>query len=102
MVFAADVGAQNLCFGVAADLGVAHAALPIGKYIQMASRKVVTVNQCFDIMSRWLECRDWEKAFTQAIPQRKLRPQTDAGEASAEPGATSDHEDEHDEDDGDR
>ena len=38
----------------------------------MAARHVLTVNQVLEIMLRWLETRDWEKAFMAIIPQRKL------------------------------
>lgn len=44
---------QNLCLGVAQDLSIGHAALPISQYIDLATRKVLTVNQCFEIMSKW-------------------------------------------------
>lgn len=44
---------QNLCFGIANEHSIRHAALPISQYIDMASRKVLTVNQCFEIMHRW-------------------------------------------------
>jgi len=46
--------------------------LPIGDYIQMASRHVLTVNQVFEIMLEWLKVQDWEKAFMHVIPKRKL------------------------------
>ena len=38
----------------------------------MASRHVLTINQVLEIMLRWLESRDWEKAFMHVIPKRKL------------------------------
>jgi tRNA (guanine9-N1)-methyltransferase len=38
----------------------------------MASRHVLTVNQVVEIMLRWLVSRDWEKAFMEVIPKRKL------------------------------
>lgn len=44
---------QNLCLGIAQKHGISHAALPITQYIEMSSRKVLTVNQCFEIMSKW-------------------------------------------------
>jgi tRNA (guanine9-N1)-methyltransferase len=38
----------------------------------MAARHVLTVNQVLEIMLRWLETKDWEKAFKTIIPPRKL------------------------------
>jgi len=38
----------------------------------MNSRHVLTVNQVLEIMLRWLELRDWEKALISVIPKRKL------------------------------
>lgn len=59
---------QNLCYDRAKSLGIAHAQLPIGKYIQnMTTRKVLTVNQCYDILLRWIETRNWEEAFYAVI-----------------------------------
>jgi len=47
----------------------------------MASRVVLTTNQVVEIMLKWLECRDWQEAFLNVIPQRK------APEARKEAGA---------------
>ncbi|KAJ2083788.1 tRNA (guanine(9)-N(1))-methyltransferase [Coemansia sp. RSA 988] len=57
----------------AEEHGIAHAQLPIGQYIQMASRKVMTVNQIFEILLRFIETDDWKTAFMDAIPQRKFK-----------------------------
>jgi tRNA (guanine9-N1)-methyltransferase len=43
----------------------------------MASRHVLTVNQVLEIMLQWLVSQDWEKAFMDIIPKRKL-PETQA------------------------
>ncbi|KAI5806215.1 guanine-1-methyltransferase-domain-containing protein [Geopyxis carbonaria] len=63
---------KNLCFNKAKEQGIKTARLPIGDYIKMASRQVLTTNQVVEIMLGWLETRDWETAFLKTIPQRKM------------------------------
>ncbi|KAL9554848.1 hypothetical protein PS6_003175 [Mucor atramentarius] len=70
------IGGINLCNDKAASQGIKTAQLPIGDYIRLASRKVLTVNQVVEIMVKWLDCRDWEKAFMEIIPERKLKEST--------------------------
>lgn len=50
---------------------VKTAKLPIGEYMQMASRQVLATNHVVEIMLRWLECRDWGQAFSEIMPKRK-------------------------------
>ncbi|KKY23224.1 putative trna m g methyltransferase domain containing protein [Phaeomoniella chlamydospora] len=47
------------------------AKLPIGEYMSMQSRTVLTTNHVCEIMIRWLECGDWGEAFTRVLPKRK-------------------------------
>jgi tRNA (guanine9-N1)-methyltransferase len=39
----------------------------------MPTRKVLTVNQCFEILVKWVETRNWEEALYSVIPQRKFQ-----------------------------
>lgn len=64
---------QNLCQNKAKEGGIRSARLPIGRYLaEMTSRKVLTVNQVFEILVHWTENRDWEAALYSVVPKRKL------------------------------
>lgn len=62
---------KNLCQQRAVGKGIRTAKLPIGEYMQMASRQVLATNHVVEIMSKWLETGDWGKAFSEVIPKRK-------------------------------
>lgn len=62
---------KGLCYQRAVEKKVRTAKLPIGEYMAMQSRFVLTTNQVVEIMAKWLECGDWGEAFLHVIPQRK-------------------------------
>ncbi|WWC88004.1 uncharacterized protein L201_002906 [Kwoniella dendrophila CBS 6074] len=63
---------KNLCQNKAENLNIKTARLPIGKFIEnLPTRKVLTVNQVFDILLQYIAQKDWQKAFETVIPQRK-------------------------------
>ncbi|KAJ3207729.1 tRNA (guanine(9)-N(1))-methyltransferase [Dinochytrium kinnereticum] len=62
---------KGLCFSKAAEAGVKTACLPISEYINLSTRKVLTINHVFEIMSKYLEHKDWKTAFLEVIPPRK-------------------------------
>lgn len=39
--------------------------------MHMKTRQVLTVNQVFEIISNYCECKDWLKAFVSVLPKRK-------------------------------
>lgn len=62
---------KGLTYENALKLEIAHAQLPLGNYVKMNSRKVLTVNHVFEIILAYLEKQDWDKAFFTILPQRK-------------------------------
>ncbi|KAG8803285.1 tRNA (guanine(9)-N(1))-methyltransferase, partial [Serendipita sp. 399] len=82
---------KALCENKARSQGIRTARLPIGIYLkELPTRKVLTVNQArfslprivsqtterclkvFDILIKWVECRDWKRALYDVMPQRKF------------------------------
>ncbi|KAH8118661.1 guanine-1-methyltransferase-domain-containing protein [Phellopilus nigrolimitatus] len=65
---------KNLCQNKAVETGIRSARLPIGKYLaEMTTRKVLTVNQVFEILVHWTESRNWEEALYSVMPKRKFQ-----------------------------
>ncbi|PHH49976.1 tRNA (guanine(9)-N1)-methyltransferase [Ceratocystis fimbriata CBS 114723] len=62
---------KGLCYKIARERKVRTAKLPIGEYMVMQSRQVLTTNQVVEIMLKWLELGDWGQAFLAVIPKRK-------------------------------
>ncbi|KAI8327926.1 guanine-1-methyltransferase-domain-containing protein [Choanephora cucurbitarum] len=67
---------KNLCLDKANQQAIQTAQLPISEYLSLSTRKVLTVNQVCDIMLKWNELGDWQEAFLQVIPERKLKDAT--------------------------
>jgi len=65
---------KNLCLDKAKESGIRAAQLPIGRYLShLPTRKVLTVNQVFEILVKWVETRDWEQSLYAVIPRRKFQ-----------------------------
>ncbi|KAH9062743.1 guanine-1-methyltransferase-domain-containing protein [Lactarius vividus] len=75
---------KNLCLDKARESGVRAAQLPIGRFLShLPTRKVLTVNQVFEVLVKWVETRDWELSLYAVIPKRKFQ------EGSAHEGPTN-------------
>lgn len=80
---------KNITVDKAKRLEMGVAALPITDYIRLSTRRVLTVNQVYEILIEYIKQNDWEKAFFSVIPQRKLdTAHTGAVEAEAEAEAS--------------
>lgn len=84
---------QNLCQNKAMEGGIRSARLPIGRYLsEMTSRKVLTVNQVFEILVHWTESRSWEEALYSVVPKRKFEQGGKRRSQSATLTADADHQ----------
>ncbi|ESZ90349.1 hypothetical protein SBOR_9268 [Sclerotinia borealis F-4128] len=95
---------KGLCYRRACEAGIPTAKLPIGEYLTMQSRTVLTVNHVMEIMIRWLETGDWGEAFLKVIPKRKeakLKREGKEGEEEAGEGGENDGENEDEGEEGD-
>ncbi|CAN7992745.1 unnamed protein product [Ixodes hexagonus] len=62
---------KGLCHRLAEEQGVRHARLPIDSYLVLKTRKVLTIDQVFQILLKVTEGLSWKDAFLETIPQRK-------------------------------
>ncbi|XP_076459878.1 tRNA methyltransferase 10 homolog A-like [Babylonia areolata] len=62
---------KGLCHRLAEERGLAHAQLPIGQFLQLQSRKVLTINHVFEILLRFTETKNWQTSLLSVLPQRK-------------------------------
>ena len=62
---------KGLTFDKATKQGIQTAKLPIGEFLQLSSREVLTTNHVLAIMLYYNESGDWVDAFQKVIPMRK-------------------------------
>lgn len=65
---------KGLCYNMALEKGLGHAQLPIGDFMKLATRTVLTVNQVYEIILFYTQSKDWRDAFNKVMPQRKITP----------------------------
>ena len=62
---------KGLTHRLATERGIRTAQLPIGDYIQIETRKVLTINHVFEILLEKYRGLSWQEAFLKVLPQRK-------------------------------
>ena len=63
---------KGLCEGKANALKIQTARLPIQENVSCIGRKVLTVNQVFNIIAEYAQSKDWKVALEAAMPHRKI------------------------------
>ncbi|KAL1958952.1 hypothetical protein VTO42DRAFT_3505 [Malbranchea cinnamomea] len=92
---------KGICYKRAMERGVKTARLPIGDYMQMASRFVLATNHVVEIMLKWMELKDWGQAFSLVMPKRKggvLKNKEEKDHTGDNEPAEADHSDQDQED----
>ncbi len=63
---------KGLSYKLAKDAQVEHARLPIDEYVDLKTRRVLTIDHVFSIMCEVIsEKKTWKEAFMQVLPSRK-------------------------------
>ncbi|KAF6209801.1 hypothetical protein GE061_015551 [Apolygus lucorum] len=63
---------KGLCLKVAEEQGIKHGRLPIDEYVEMKTRKVLTIDHVFSILANVACCGlTWKDAFLKVLPARK-------------------------------
>ncbi|XP_060529941.1 tRNA methyltransferase 10 homolog A isoform X2 [Cylas formicarius] len=61
---------KGLCHRKAVEQGIAHGQLPIGDYFRLQHRKVITINQVFEILVQVSEGKSFKEALEIVLPKR--------------------------------
>ncbi|KAJ8937683.1 hypothetical protein NQ318_017120 [Aromia moschata] len=70
----------GICYNKAVEQGLAHGQLPIREYFWMRHRKVLTINQVFEILLRVSEGKSFKDAFVNILPKRIEKVSMKSGE----------------------
>lgn len=61
---------KGLCHELAVKNGVQHARLPLGEYIEMNRRKVLSILHVFEIVGRVAQNKPWAEVLMDVLPPR--------------------------------
>jgi len=78
---------KGLCHRLATEKGVRHARLPLQEHVNMATRKVLTIDHVFQILSLVTQDVPWKEAIMSVLPARKgISAKEEDGEDQPEDG----------------
>lgn len=63
---------KGLCYSLAKDAGISHARLPIDEFVNLKTRKVLSIDHVFHIIGSVASQKmSWADAFLSILPDRK-------------------------------
>ncbi|XP_077292398.1 tRNA methyltransferase 10 homolog A [Arctopsyche grandis] len=62
---------KGLCHKIAVEQGIQHGRLPLDDYLNMKTRKVLTIDHVFEILLRITEGVPWTETLMRVVPMRK-------------------------------
>uniref|UniRef100_A0A8R1HI22 tRNA (guanine(9)-N(1))-methyltransferase n=1 Tax=Caenorhabditis japonica TaxID=281687 RepID=A0A8R1HI22_CAEJA len=62
---------KGLCHRIAQEKGFSHARLPLDEHLLMKTRRVLTINQVYEILVHFSVNSDWKAALLSIVPERK-------------------------------
>lgn len=62
---------KGVCYRVAVDQKIGHAQLPLKEFLDLKTRKVLTIDHVFEILLGVSSGMDWKEAFLKVLPARK-------------------------------
>ncbi|KAG7157556.1 tRNA methyltransferase 10 homolog A-like [Homarus americanus] len=62
---------KGLCYKLAIEKGIKHAKLPLDDFIEMKTRKVLTVDHVYQILLGVVKGKSWKESLLSIIPARK-------------------------------
>ncbi|XP_047113099.1 tRNA methyltransferase 10 homolog A isoform X2 [Schistocerca piceifrons] len=71
---------KGVCYRVAVDQNISHGQLPIEEFLEMKTRKVLTVDHVFEILLGVSSGMSWKEAFLKVLPPRKGAKEKDINE----------------------
>ncbi|XP_019558492.2 tRNA methyltransferase 10 homolog A [Aedes albopictus] len=67
------------CHGLASEMGIRHARLPLSEHIVIKTRTILTINQVFEILMKVQLGKPWQETLLEVLPMRKgAKPKEDA------------------------
>lgn len=59
------------CHGLASEMGIRHARLPLSEHIVIKTRTILTINQVFEILMKVQLGKPWQETLLEVLPMRK-------------------------------